>query len=346
MVSAWDTAGNRQDTTFTFVRDVTAPTSTVQCAAAACSASYYTTSPVSVLLTGDDSTTGGSGVQRIVYTTDGTTPAINASDTITTGTAINAASGSFNVSAEGTTTVKWLVEDNVGNISGVTTQTVKIDTVKPTISTQTITKSGNCDAKLFVNGSTIFYNSNGAACASAFTVTQTITDATSGPNTVNFPAIATGNFAHTNESPTTPWTSAQYGWTAAGSTYSGSQTLTATDVGTNSQTTSFTITNDNTAPATPTVAAPASGTNFRAATYSNAWSGTTSEATAGIQNASQIQVTLTNPSGQYWNGASWQAGATSNNATTWTSGTSTWTYTGPASLTTKGTYTISGAGPE
>ena len=38
---------------------------------AACSAGWYTSSPVAIALTGSD---GGAGVQRIVYTTDGSEP--------------------------------------------------------------------------------------------------------------------------------------------------------------------------------------------------------------------------------------------------------------------------------
>ena len=78
---------------------------------------------------------GGAGVKRIVYTTDGSAPAINGSDVVTNGTASAGANASFNVSTDGTTTVKWIVEDNVGNVSGVSTQTVKLDTTAPTAPT-------------------------------------------------------------------------------------------------------------------------------------------------------------------------------------------------------------------
>jgi hypothetical protein len=60
---------------------------------------------------------GASGVKRIVYSTDGNDPAIDSSDNVTNGTEVAGASASFNLSAEGVTTVKWIAEDNVGNIT-------------------------------------------------------------------------------------------------------------------------------------------------------------------------------------------------------------------------------------
>ncbi len=104
--------------------DTTAPTSSVTCNGAACSNPYGST--VTVGLSGSDA---GAGMKRIVYTTNGTNPTINTgTDTVTNGTAIAGSSGSFSVSTVGTTAVKWIVEDNVRNVSSVSTQNVQIAT--------------------------------------------------------------------------------------------------------------------------------------------------------------------------------------------------------------------------
>ena len=116
---------------FTAQADGTNPTASISCNSAACSAGWYTSKPVSIAINASDA---GSGVQRVVYTTDGSAPAINGSDVVTNGTAVAGSSATFNVSAEGTTTIEWIAEDNVGNITAVGTQTVKIDTIPPTTS--------------------------------------------------------------------------------------------------------------------------------------------------------------------------------------------------------------------
>ncbi len=122
-------------TSFTAQIDSAAPTSTITCNGSGCSG-WYTSSPVSVAIAGGGES-GASGVRRIVYTTDGSTPAIDGTDTVTNGTEVTGANASFNVTAEGTTTVKWIVEDNVGNVSGVGTQSVQLDTVHPTVTNVT-----------------------------------------------------------------------------------------------------------------------------------------------------------------------------------------------------------------
>src|SRR5207244_5341 len=60
-------------TSFTVTPDATAPVSTATCGGVACSAGWYTTSPVSVALAATD---GGSGLDVIRFTTDGTTPTL------------------------------------------------------------------------------------------------------------------------------------------------------------------------------------------------------------------------------------------------------------------------------
>ncbi|MFL5756011.1 MAG: beta strand repeat-containing protein, partial [Chloroflexota bacterium] len=301
-LTAADAAGNTATTDLTITKDSSAPSTSVTCNSLSCSAGYYASSPVSVALTGDDGS--GAGVKRIVYTADGSTPAIDGSDSVTNGTVITGASGSLNVSAEGTTTVKWIAEDNVANVSGVSSQAVKIDTVAPAFGTLSFVKNGNCDSSLFASGSTIFYNP-ASTCANAFDVRAVVTDATSGPQSVAFPAIASGSFAHSAETVNTggsPYTSANhYGWTS-GATFSSTSTLTAADAAGNTTTTNgdITITKDSTKPVTPTSTYPVAGTNYSASgtsVYSQSWSGTTSDAGSGIASASQVQISLQDPNG-------------------------------------------------
>src|SRR5207249_5862076 len=79
-VSAANNAGVSASSNFTVTADSASPTTTIQCNGAAClNGTYYTSSPVSVTLSGNDGS--GSGVQSIRYTTDGTDPTpVNGSD--------------------------------------------------------------------------------------------------------------------------------------------------------------------------------------------------------------------------------------------------------------------------
>ena len=115
---AW-TPANSTLTTLNVTEDSTAPTGGMLCNGAACSAGWYTTSPVSVTLAAPDA---GAGLDQIRFTTDGTDP------TIFTGTVY---AGAFTVAAEGVTTVKYRAFDRIGNDTGVLTRTVRIDTVAP-----------------------------------------------------------------------------------------------------------------------------------------------------------------------------------------------------------------------
>ena len=115
---AW-TPPNTSVTTLNLTDDSAAPAASILCNAAACSAGWYVSSPVSVTLAAPDA---GAGLDQIRYTTDGTDP------TIFTGTVY---SGAFDVAAEGVTTVKYRAFDRIGNDTGVQSQTVRIDTIAP-----------------------------------------------------------------------------------------------------------------------------------------------------------------------------------------------------------------------
>ena len=121
---AWDNAGNAEAVKTQTIQisgstDTVKPTSSIQCNGAACSSGFYNAS-VSATLSGSD--TGGSGLKNIRYTTDGTDP--TGSSTVYSGP----------ISVAGTTTIKWRAEDNAGNVESIHTQTISVDTVKPTSS--------------------------------------------------------------------------------------------------------------------------------------------------------------------------------------------------------------------
>jgi peptidoglycan/xylan/chitin deacetylase (PgdA/CDA1 family)/archaellum component FlaF (FlaF/FlaG flagellin family) len=122
----FDTSNNETDTNSAgidvsnFASDNTPPTSSITCNDGSCGGSFN--SAVSVKLSATDDS-GGSGVQEIVYTTDGSDPSLS------NGTVYG---GSFSVSS--TTTVKYRAYDNAGNAEAINSQTIQIDTVAPSSS--------------------------------------------------------------------------------------------------------------------------------------------------------------------------------------------------------------------
>jgi PKD repeat protein len=97
--------------------DPTPPTTAVACNGAPCSTGWYQNA-VQVSLAATDNT-GGSGVDKTYYTTDGTTP--TTSSTVYT--------GPFTVA--GTSTVRYFSVDASGNPEAVQTQPIQIDSAPP-----------------------------------------------------------------------------------------------------------------------------------------------------------------------------------------------------------------------
>jgi peptidoglycan/xylan/chitin deacetylase (PgdA/CDA1 family) len=115
---AFDNAGNAEPVHSQLIQiDIQAPTSTIACAAAACSSGYYSAA-VGVTLSATD--TGGSGVRDIVYTTDGSDPTTSNGNTYL---------GRFSVTS--TTTVKWRAYDNAGNAESINSHLIQIDSTAP-----------------------------------------------------------------------------------------------------------------------------------------------------------------------------------------------------------------------
>ncbi len=125
-----DAAGNYAlSGTGNFLYDNVKPTVTITGADA-----NWHTANVTVTLTGADAAPA-SGVKKLYYTTTGVDP--------TTGsTSYTGTTTPLTISAEGTTTVKLIAEDNAGNVTltaNQATASVKIDKIAPTIAAGTIT---------------------------------------------------------------------------------------------------------------------------------------------------------------------------------------------------------------
>jgi hypothetical protein len=116
---AWDNAGNVESTNSQLIKiDTIAPTSSIKCNGATCSANGWYKTSVDVVLSATDAQ---SGVAVIRYTLDGSTPSA----------ASAAYSGPFTLSA--TTTVKYRAWDTAGNVEATKSQLVRIDLAAPTV---------------------------------------------------------------------------------------------------------------------------------------------------------------------------------------------------------------------
>ncbi len=105
--------------------DTTPPVTLIACNAGdyenGCATGFYN-GPTEVDLSATDDP-GGSGVSKIVYTTDGSDPSLTNGATYT---------GPFSVSQ--TTTIKYRAYDRAGNAEQIHTQLIQIDTIPPTAS--------------------------------------------------------------------------------------------------------------------------------------------------------------------------------------------------------------------
>lgn len=228
--------GAGSSASFNIVVDTTAPVAgAAVLSPAANGAGWNKTSPVAVTLAGTD--TGGSGVAQIRYTLDGSDPS-------SSGTA---ATYSSPLSVSSTTTIKYYVVDSAGNVSGVVTKTVKIDTTAPVNAVTMNTVTGTASK----SGNTVNYN---GSVAGSVTFTNALTDpGGSGPASSGTAALAgtSTGFTHTSSTVSTPaggpYVSATFSWTA-GTTSSPTQTIVGTDAAGNTTTTTLTFVNDSGGP--------------------------------------------------------------------------------------------------
>ncbi len=171
-VTASNNAGlSSGPTGYAVTPDSSLPSSAIQCDGAPCSAGWYTTSPVSITLSANDT---GSGVSQIKYTTDGSDP------TLGNGTVY---AGAFNLAA--TATVKYRAWDSVGNAEAVQAKLVQIDATAPTAPSLSFSALTNAAA----TGSTVYFRSGAAG---SFTVGASSSDPESGVASYAFPALGSG----------------------------------------------------------------------------------------------------------------------------------------------------------
>ena len=229
-VTATNNAGlTSSATSFTVTADGTAPSTSIQCDGGACSAGWYSASPVSVTLAATD---GGSGVASIKYTTDGSDPRSSA-------TAVTY-SGAFDVTGT-STSVKYSATDRVGDVEAVGQQTIRIDTTAPSAPSLSFGSFTNASA----TGSTVYVRTGAAG---GFTVTGTSADGQSGVDHLTFPSLGSGWTGGGPDS-SSPYQGV-YSFDSSASAPSGQQDVTATNqAGLDSSATPFTVVADTTAPA-------------------------------------------------------------------------------------------------
>lgn len=163
------------------ISDRTAPTKSITCNGAACSAGWYNAT-VSVTVSGTDAGTGMGSVTRNVDAGGQTSTA--------------GASATFNVSGDSAGhTVQYFTTDAAGNASSTATQTINIDTTAPTAATALTSATGapgapvtvdltwtaGTDALSGVQGYEVRWTDNVASCPAA--------NATNYPNSSTIGAV-------------------------------------------------------------------------------------------------------------------------------------------------------------
>ncbi len=224
-VTAHNGAALTSSSSFTLVQDATAPTSSIACDGAACSAGWYTSSPVSVTLAASD---GGSGLASLRYTLDGSDPVGGTPYT-----------GAFDVAA--TATVRWAALDQVGNLD-TGSKLVRIDTTAPSSPNLSFASFTNASA----TGSTVFFR---PGTTGGFTVTATTADGGSGVQHVAFPTLGATWTGGSNDA-SAPYAQAYTFAASAADPAEPNDVVARNGAGLDSAATPFTVTADATAPTT------------------------------------------------------------------------------------------------
>ena len=251
-VTATNTVTDTATSTFTVTSDTTAPATGALTVNGSATSSFSTTGSYSIVRT--DYTDGGSGLASSVLTRE--TAALSSSDGIATGTCgtygtPSVLTGSPAQTVTGPSCQRYTLTgtDNVGNVS-TTTSIVKVDTTAP--GSPALTLSG-ATGNTYVSGTSVLVNPSSGKSGS-FTVGATSTDADSGIQKLNFPAIT--GYTGAGDDLSSPF-STVYNWTGVAST--GTQTVTATSNATATATSTFTITPDTTNPTITAIASKQSG---------------------------------------------------------------------------------------
>jgi len=295
--------------------DNTAPSATSSVSPASPNANGWYNGSVTVTITATD---GGSGVDKIYYTTDGSTP--------TTSSAVY--TGPITLTADGSNPVKYLTVDRAGNQTTGATAVIKIDNTAPAISALAAVNTLTSKAGAVKPGGSYYVYAN-------------VSDGTgSGVNTVtaNAGSLTTGQTSVALSTTGGPWTVDGTTYTHRSSTTltanttlaegSYSISVTATDNNTNTSTpTTSTVIVDKTAPTTAITCPTGSNgvhvskNTWQACTGGGGFTGTASDGTGS--GAGPVEVQIQRGDGKYWDGInSWVT------QTTWlaATGTTSWSY--------------------
>jgi hypothetical protein len=216
--------------------DTTTPTVDARQTPAPNDAGWSNSAPVAVELSADDG--GGSGVDAIAYTTDGSDPTSSGTAQVyTTALPIGA-----------TTTVRYFVTDLVGNASTVRTEQVKIDDSAPANAVTLSSVSGGA----FKNGTIVYYR---GSAPGSFTLTNAVNDSGPAGAASSTTAQLSGSSAGWTHSPSSvslpaggPYVSNAFSWSAL-TTSSPGVIVTGSDAADNTAATALTFTDDSTPPA-------------------------------------------------------------------------------------------------
>jgi Bacterial Ig domain/Bacterial Ig-like domain/Bacterial Ig-like domain (group 3) len=144
--------------------------------------------------------------------------------------------------ADGAYKIVARATDNAGNTTDSSTLAVTVDNTAPVHGLALASGTG-----AYLAGSTLYFKGDAAG---SFVLHDALTDATSGPASIDYPSIATSGWTHSSETATIApsFASSTYSWSASPSTPSG-YVITGHDVAGNSATQSLTFVGDTTSPA-------------------------------------------------------------------------------------------------
>ena len=222
---------------------------------------------------------------------------------------------------------------------------VTVDTTAPAVAVTFPADNGNYNPAGWTAGAPIAGTATDATSgiAGASSIQVTIARSSDG-FTWNGTSFASGS----NSVPATTYSSPNWTLTFPNSNFpaDGAYTVSAnaTDVATNTGTSSTNTFKYDTVDPSVTVTFPADNGNYSPGgwTAGAPIAGTATDATSGIAGASSIQVTITRTSNGFtWNGSAFASGSNTVSATTY-DGSSAWTYTFPnGNFPADGTYTVS-----